>query len=288
MIERPRPTDFACTNASFLTANIIPRRDLADLLILVISGVLAGCGPTPQAASSTQQAGSPDLNDRFSDGTPDFLRLDSEEDRRAFRGWFLYLAESQYYREPKRVPREIGDCAALVRFAYREALREHDGRWASELELDAVPGNAPVRKFTYPRTPLGANLFRVRPGPFAVSDLASGAFAQFADARTFQRFNSFFLPRDIRRAEPGDLLFYRQLVEDQPFHAMIFIGRSRIEHGPENWIVYHTGRINGGPGEIRRPSVGELLRHPSPRWWPEPGNANFLGVYRWNILRESD
>jgi len=34
--------------------------------------------------------------------------------------------------------------------------------------------------------------------------------------------------------------------------------------------------------------VDELLRHPSPRWRPLEGNHNFLGVYRWNILREME
>ena len=76
---------------------------------------------------ANRQAEAADWSDRFSDGTPDFLRLDSEEDRRAFRDWFLFLAESQYYREPARLPREIDDCASLLRFAYREALRQHDG-----------------------------------------------------------------------------------------------------------------------------------------------------------------
>ena len=174
-----------------------------------------------------------DLRDRFGDGAPEFLRLDSESDRRAFRHWFTFLAESQYYRAPRRVPKEINDCAALIRFAYREALREHDGAWASSLDLDAVPNEAPVAKFIWPRTPLGAALFRVRPGPFAASDVSSGAFEQSAS----------------------------------------------------KWIVYHTGPLAGAPGEIRRPSVEELLRHPSPRWRPNVGNGNFLGVYRWNILR---
>lgn len=255
----------------------------------MIACVVCACREASKDAPAAERpAEAPDWNDRFGDGTPGFLRLDSEEDRRAFRGWFLFLAESQFYQPPKDLPREIVDCASLLRFAYREALREHDGAWASGLKLDSVPGEAPVRKFIYPGTPLGANLFRVRSGPFAASDLTDGAFAQFADARALRQFNTYFVTRDIRRAEPGDLLFYRQLVVNQPFHAMIYLGRSRIEPGKENWIVYHTGEIAGGPGEIRRPSVDELLRHPSPRWRPEPGNANFLGVYRWNILRESD
>jgi uncharacterized protein len=243
---------------------------------------------TADRPAAETRAEAPELGDRFDDGTPDFLRLDSEEDRRAFRKWFLFLAESQFYRPPKRVAREISDCASLLRFAYREALREHDGRWASGLDLDAVPSEASVRKYTYPRTPLGAALFRVRSGSFTAPDLSNGAFAQFADAKTIQQFNTYFVTRDIRRGQPGDLLFYRQLAQDLPFHAMIYLGRSNFEPGPGNWIVYHTGTLDGGPGEIRRPSVGELLRHPSPRWRPEPGNGNFLGVYRWNILRESD
>jgi uncharacterized protein YfaT (DUF1175 family) len=232
--------------------------------------------------------GASDLTDLFGDGMPEFLRLDSEGDRRAFRRWFTFLAESQYYRQAKRLPREISDCAALLRFAYREALRAHDGAWASDLDLDAAPGEGSVQKFSYPRTPLGAGLFRVRPGPFVAANLKDGAFAQFADAKTLQRFNTFFVTRDIRRAQPGDLLFYRQLEQNLPFHAMVYLGRSAFEASTARWIAYHTGPLGGGPGEIRRPGVDELLRHPSPRWRPNVGNGNFLGVYRWNILREPD
>ena len=71
----------------------------------------------------------PDTGDAVGDGTPDFLRLHDPADRLAFRHWFTLLAESQYYRG-KSLPPEIDDCAALLRFAYREALREHDAAWA--------------------------------------------------------------------------------------------------------------------------------------------------------------
>jgi uncharacterized protein len=37
---------------------------------------------------------------------------------------------------------------------------------------------------------------------------------------------------------------------------------------------------------MRRVSMGDLLRHPDARWRPLEQNSNFLGVYRWNILRE--
>ena len=38
-------------------------------------------------------------------------------------------------------------------------------------------------------------------------------------------------------------------------------------------------------GELRRVALAELLDHPQPQWRPVAGNPNFLGVYRWNILR---
>jgi uncharacterized protein YfaT (DUF1175 family) len=39
---------------------------------------------------------------------------------------------------------------------------------------------------------------------------------------------------------------------------------------------------------MRRLLVSDLLHHPDARWRPLPENTNFLGVYRWNILREGD
>jgi uncharacterized protein YfaT (DUF1175 family) len=66
---------------------------------------------------------------------------------------------------------------------------------------------------------------------------------------------------------------------------MIYLGRSQIEQGPDSYVVYHTGPLGKTPGEIRRPSVRELLAHPEPRWRPIRENPGFLGVYRWTILR---
>ena len=42
--------------------------------------------------------GRPRQSDSFEDGTPDFLRLDDDNDRRAFRRWFTYIAEAQYFQ----------------------------------------------------------------------------------------------------------------------------------------------------------------------------------------------
>jgi len=229
-----------------------------------------------------------DPSDSYSDGTPDFLRLHTAQDRQAFRAWFTSIAEAQ--TDQPKLPPELDDCAALLRFAYREALHAHDETW-----LSTHPTETPlpsIRQYVYPQTPLGANLFRVRPGPFLAEDLGNGSFAQFADARTLMERNTYLVGRDLRQARPGDLIFYRQLDQNSPydvpgatphhspFHSMIFCG--------ESGVVYHTGPIHQGKGEMRRLLLSDLLHHPDVRWRPLPENANFLGVYRWNILREED
>jgi uncharacterized protein YfaT (DUF1175 family) len=226
------------------------------------------------------------MTDSLGDGTPDFLRLDSPADRDAFRRWFTFLAEVHFHRAPEMLPAEINDCAALLRFAYRETLRRHDGEWAASMRLDFVPPVPPIAAYEYPFTPLKASLFRVRTGAFTAAELESDAFAQFADAETLMRRNTWLVSRDIAEARPGDLLFYRQLEQSMPFHAMVFVGRSHFEPPDAEYIVYHTGPDGDDPGEVRRPSVAELMRHPKPQWRPASGNPYFLGVHRWNILAD--
>jgi uncharacterized protein YfaT (DUF1175 family) len=229
-----------------------------------------------------------DPSDSYGDGTPDFLRLHTSQDRQAFRAWFTSIAEGQL--DQPHLPPEISDCAALLRFVYRETLRAHDETWLGTHPREAALPS--IVQYTYPKTPLGANLFRIRPGPFLPQDLNDGAFAQFADAQTLMQHNTYLIGRDLRLARPGDLIFYRQLDQESPydvpdvahyhspFHSMIFCG--------EMGVVYHTGPIHHGKGEMRRLLVSDLLHHPDARWRPLPENNNFLGVYRWNILREGD
>lgn len=251
--------------------------------------------------SATIQAGGartdPTLawGDRFGDGTPDFLRLTDPADQAAFRRWFTLIAEYQAIRPRAEVPAEIADCASLLRYAYREALKRHDGAWFldSGIEIAAPPGE--IRAWSYPHTPLGAALFRVKAGAFEAGDVGNGAFAQFADAKTLVERNAYFVSRDVRAALPGDLLFYRQFGQSSPWHSMIV-----IRSGADAEVVYDTGPDHGqlsqssphgrnpGPasaGELRRVSLSELLHHPQPQWRPVQGNPNFLGVFRWNILR---
>lgn len=228
------------------------------------------------------------VSDSVGDGTPDFLRLHDAADRAAFRRWFTLLAESEYYRQQSAS--EIDDCAALLRYAYREALREQDAAWAKSVALSSAPTASQIRQYQYPYTPLRAGLFRVREGSFAAADLNNGAFAQFADAKTLWRRNSHFVGRDIARARPGDLLFFRQEGQDLAFHAMIFLGPSQFdgESSRAPLVIYHTGPVGKSKGEVRRPTLTQLLKFPDPRWRPVPSNPTFLGVYRWNILRGAE
>lgn len=223
-------------------------------------------------------------NDRAEDGTPDVLRLNADRDRQAFRRWFTYLAEAQYFQNPGARPVEIDDCAALIRYAYREALHIHDGAWADSAKLPIVPAFDSVAKYRYPFTPLGAALFRVRPGPFHPTDLEQGAFLQFADAQTLWRFNTHFLSRDLARALPGDLVFFRQQSSHTTFHSMIYLGESQVRPDGHRYFLYHTGPDHSSKGEMRRLTVEELTHFPQSEWRPLASNPSFLGVARWNIL----
>ena len=236
-------------------------------------------------AATAELVLTPDDSDSLGDGTPDFLRLDDERDRTAFRHWFAWLAEAQYFQAPAARAAEITDCAALVRYAYREALHVHDSAWANDEKLPALPAFDSVTKYQYPFTPLEAALFRTRPGPFRREDMADGAFLQFADAKTLWLYNSHIVSRDMGRALPGDLLLFRQESEHAIYHSMIFLGESQLRPDGHRYVLYHTGPTGKDAGEMRRLTVDELMRFPQPEWRPIDENENFLGVARWNILR---
>lgn len=193
-------------------------------------------------------------------------RLD-EPARQAFRAWFTWLAEALYVR--REPPAGIRDCAGLVRFAYREALRPHTAQWAAQWGFDRLPPLPEPHPAVLP-------LFRVQ----------GGQYRHFADAGHLMRYNTRFVAPHVEAAQPADLLFYRDTGRNS-WHVMVYLGRSRFENSRTRYVVYHTGPSGAWKGEVRRPALGDLMRHPEPRWRPVPGNANFLGVYRWNILVEA-
>jgi uncharacterized protein YfaT (DUF1175 family) len=239
-------------------------------LLSPVSGAL----PEPETSS-----------DRLGDGFPDAARLDLAADRENFTRWLTFLAEALYYHPAPRALAEVQDCAALIRYAYRNALVAHTSAWRQAADLPYEPGFGDVRKFAYPDWPLGRGLFRTRAGPLSPRDFADGAFAEFADAATLLQYNTFPVSREARAARPGDLLFFLQPTQQEPYHVILFVGQSHFQPHDTDWIIYHTGDLDGQRGEIRHLRASLLMEHPDPRWRPLEANPRFLGVYRFNLLR---
>jgi len=197
------------------------------------------------------------------------VRLADAADREAFRAWFTFLADAQFYRPTP----DVTDCAGLVRHAAREALRAHTAEWH---RLAALPAAAPFPdvRARPPGRADGVPIFRVGPA----------RYAEFADARTIVLRNARRIGRDTRALQPGDLIYFRQDSVSLPDHVMVFVGRSRLEPGAGDWIVYHTGPVDGGAGEVRKTRLEDLVRHPAPRWRPVPHNAAFIGIFRLDWL----
>lgn len=192
-------------------------------------------------------------------------------DQSAFRSWFVLLADLQFEQPAD----EVTDCAALVRFAYREALRAHTPEWARRIRLPLAPPFPDVRGGPKPDEN-GWPLFRVADNP--------PRFAEFADARTLVTLNTRRLGRDVAALRPGDLLYFRQPAQTQPDHLMVFVGRSFFDPGDDDWVVYHTGPSDADPGEVRKVRLRDLQAHPAPRWRPQAANDRFIGVFRLAVL----
>lgn len=161
---------------------------------------------TIRSAAPTQPNLSSDLDH---DGLPDATELRTFNDRENFRRWFTWIAEMQFYKASDEWNTEQRDCAGLVRFAWREALRTHDRGWYQRMGEDYLPvaGDVSVKLGS---EPLREKLFRTAPGTYNPADVAAGKFSEFADAQTLKLFNATFISRDREQAQPGDLLFFYQ------------------------------------------------------------------------------
>ncbi len=200
------------------------------------------------------------------------VRLADESDRAAFRSWFVLLADAQF----ERPTADVTDCAALIRHAFREAMRAHTPEWVRRAALPFTPQFADVR--SAPKAgPSGWPLFQI-------SDRPSPQFAEFADAKTLIALNARPLGRDTKALRAGDLLYYHQPGQRDPDHLMVFVGRSLYEPDGDDWVVYHTGPSDDGPGEVRKVRLATLQQHPAARWRPLTSNPRFVGVYRLAVL----
>jgi uncharacterized protein YfaT (DUF1175 family) len=203
------------------------------------------------------------------------VRLTDASDAAALRAWFVLLADAQFYRATN----DVTDCAALVRHALREALRPHTPEWRRTMALPGAPVYADVRVKTPLNESGGLAMFRV-----SGSAGAAPAFQEFADAKTIVKLNARSVGRDVTALRPGDLIYFHQSSQKAPDHLMVFVGSSAFEPEGRDWVVYHTGPDGNQPGEVRKVRLRDLMRHPAARWRPVAGNAQFVGVFRLDLL----
>src|SRR5215212_5761993 len=240
--------------------------------------------PGPTSVVRAEPNASADLDH---DGLPDEAGLRTFNDRENFQRWFTWIAEMQFYKFSDQWNTEQRDCAGLVRFAWREALRTHDRAWYQRMGENYQPVSTDV-SVKLDSEPLRDKLFRTAPGTYTAGDLAAGKFSEFADAQTLKLFNSTFVSRDREQARPGDLLFfYQPFVQKFPYHVMIFLGDAHVaDEGEHDWVVYHTGAAPENGGAVKKVRLAVLDGHPNKRWRPTATNPNFLGFYRLKLLTQ--
>ena len=273
---------------------------MASVVIIVLASfvwIFSRSKPVSEARPSGRATGATNLSkdgsatnaavDSDNDGIPDFAELRTFEDRENFRRWFTSIAETQFYQLSEQWKREQRDCAGLVRFAMREALRHHDRAWFQKMGPAYEPVARDVTGFDLDNNELGEKIFRTETGAYHDGDQRSAKFSEFADGRTLKNFNVVFVSRDRREAQPGDLMFYYQpWVQKFPYHVMVFLGSPRVApNGQRDWVVYHTGSTATDDGAVKKLELSVLDQHPDPRWRPLETNKNFLGFYRLKILQ---
>ena len=263
---------------AFLT--LIP----AFLILSYLSLIRSTGAPAPKPNVKRFE---PELNvDLDHDGLPDSAELRTFNDRENFRRWFTWIAEMQFYNLSDQWNAEQRDCAGLVRFAFREALRSHDRVWFQRMGETYDPVAPDLTSNI--TTSLDGKFFRTAAGTYTSTDIVDGRFSEFADAQTLKLFNVDFVGRDRDQARPGDLLFFHQpWVQKYPFHVMIFLGEPRVaSEGTHDWVVYHTGTSPGDAGTVKKVRLATLDQHPDKRWRPLSTNPNFLGFFRLKILSQ--
>jgi len=212
------------------------------------------------------------------DGFPDACELTSDADQRNFRRWFTTIALTTYLNPDD----DVVDCADLVRYSYREALKEHDGDWREsfgELLDSSIPE---IEGFHYPDVPfLGTDIFRIEEGAYQPDDRALGRFSNFADVPHLRRYNTVEIGRSRSGVKSGDLLFFAP--DGRESHVMIYV----ILQG-EPYLLYHTGPRDSyegeDEGEMRLVRFETLMSLPDETWRPDAGNPAFVGFYRFKIL----
>ncbi len=120
----------------------------------------------------------------------------------------------------------------LVRFAYREALKERSVAQTRRLGLPPalhLPTVSSRSRRLFPQYP---HIWQV-----GVDSGGKPRRGDFADAETLVGYNFRHKSQSLQAARSGDLLVYRKPLEnDQPYHLMLY-----VENAPHDLAVYHNG-----------------------------------------------
>lgn len=204
--------------------------------------------------------------DSDSDGFPDYYELHSENDKDIFINLFTSIGRSQFYKISPNWESVHHDCAGLITFSYKEALKKHDLNWYKQFSI--IDDGRSIERFNYPNIPyLGERCFNSNKG-----------FIKTANASSLLNYNMVFISKNLDELEKGDVLFYYDEEFDMPYHSMIYLK-------DQGSVVYHTGPIDEtNNGEVRLMLIDDLLSHPDTKWHPKLKNKYFLGGFRWRIL----
>lgn len=211
--------------------------------------------------------------DKNLNGFEDSLEF-NEEESILFRNWFTNIVINTAIKN--KLPENYSDCSGLIKYAYKETLKKHDAKWITKNEYDG-----PIfenLRYNYPDIPfLGVKIFRKTSGVFNL-DTIDIDFSEYVTARYLIEFNMDFISRNINDAKSGDILaFFHPEDPEYPYHLMVF-----IEYNNEDYLIYHTGPIEGG-GYIKIVKLKDFFKF-DPSWLPIKENKYFLGIYKFKIL----
>lgn len=174
-----------------------------------------------------------------------------------FRLWFVSIALDNVDNEHPTF--KTKDCSGFVFYCIKESLKKHDKSWFEKTKYSG-PIFEDVKKYNYPDTPLGVNIF-----------FNGKSYISYVDAYNLLYFNTEFISKERAYAKPGDLVFYFHPEDPEfPYHVMIYTG---------NGFVYHTGP----EGEIRYVTFKNMM-YSDMAWRPISLNPSFLGYFRLKIL----
>lgn len=255
--------------------------------VVVRAGVVPGVVVVRAGSARTDLTLTVDLADRDGDGLPDVAELLDEGERRAFTAWFTGIAEMQGRAIDDDWAVVHQDCAGLVRYAAKEALRAHDDDWRRARRSAVLTRASDVRGAVYPHVPvIGDRIWRATAAPFDPGVSLDAQLTAAPSARTLRDANTAFVSRDLVEARAGDLLFF-SVPDDvgSRMHTMIVLGdapgASLDARGTR--VVYHTGG-EGERGVVKVVTLAALAAHPDPGWRPLVDNPRFLGVHRLHLV----